>query len=305
MRRLTVMTWNILHKTWCEEEAEHPWRARRDGARRLLEKVRPDVFCAQEAFPDQMDDLLEDLPDYWWFGLDRHGDTTGEGCPIAYDTKRWRPLERGQFWLGAEPDRPGSLTWVNDVPRIVTWARFEAHETGERFYLANTHFDHLVPTSRTKAVELLKSRLPPGTRQEPVILAGDFNTPAWMKPYRIITRGEDAFTDTYKVAERGEGPLAGTYHHFTGKGLFRVDWILTRPRLPVPRLTILRDTPGGLFPSDHFPVVAELLLVRGRAQGGEAEGARRHAPASEVTGALRRATPVSKPPLARTDANKV
>lgn len=272
MLRLRVMTWNILHAAPCEEEQEHPWVERREAARMLVDSVRPDILCLQEAHPEQADYLLENLPSHWAVGLDRHGRNEAEGCPIAFDTTRFRLVRWETFWLGGTPDEPNSLTWVNDVPRIVTHAHFEAYDTGQRFHVANVHMDHLVPMSRTKAIELLRKRLPEGTREEPLILTGDFNSPAWSKPHRLLMRGPKRFHDTFRTRKRGASRLAGTFHHFKGKGFMRVDWILTQPRIKAERLEILKDTPNGIYPSDHFPVVAELVL-KGKpaeAQRGEA-----------------------------------
>lgn len=274
MPALRVMTWNILHETACEEEREHPWSKRRAGARQLVERARPDVLCLQEAHASQVDYLLENLPHHWWFGKDRQGGNEGEGCPIAYDTTRFRRVDWKQFWLGTDPDTPASLTWVNDVPRVVVVATFEDHATRRRFHVANTHMDHLVPTSRTKAIDLLQERLPEGTMEEPLILAGDFNSPAWTKPHRLLMRGPRRFHDTFRTRHRGPSMVSGTFHKFKGRGLARVDWILTRPRLETTDLQILRDRPGGVYPSDHFPVVADIVLPDGAARGrGHAHGA--------------------------------
>lgn len=263
MLPLKVMTWNILHQTPCEEEQEHPWAKRRDGMRKVIERVQPDILCLQEAHPEQADYLLENLPDMWWFGKDRHGGNDGEGCPVAFDTTRFALLGWEQFWMGPSPDEPDSLTWVNDVPRIVTVGRFEHYATGKRFAVANVHMDHLVPTSRTKAINLLKERLPEGTEEMPLVLVGDFNSPAWSKPHRLLMKEPGRFYDTFRMLRRGAGPLAGTFHHFKGKGFMRVDWILTQPKLEVERLDILHDTLHGIYPSDHFPVVADLFLPLG------------------------------------------
>lgn len=271
MLPLKVMTWNVLHKIPCEEEQEHPWADRREGMRKVVDRVRPDILCLQEAHPEQADYLLENMPDHWWFGKDRHGRNEGEGCPIAFDTTRFRLLDWKQFWLGPVPDEPNSLTWTNDVPRIVTIGHFEDYGTGQKFIVANTHMDHLVPTSRTKAIDLLRERLPEGTEEEPLILVGDFNSPAWSKPHRLLMKGPKRFYDTFRMLRRGASPVSGTFHHFKGKGFMRVDWILTQPRLNVDRLDILHDTPDGIYPSDHFPVVAHLEIPQA-ARGEEARG---------------------------------
>ncbi|HET6405246.1 MAG TPA: endonuclease/exonuclease/phosphatase family protein [Candidatus Thermoplasmatota archaeon] len=260
MGTLRLVTWNILHQAPSEEEVEHPWRERRDAARRVLESLAPDIFCAQEAYPEQMDDLLENMPHHWWIGWDRDGGDRGEGCPIAYDTRRLTRVDEGQFWLSPLPDVPSSLTWVNDVPRIVTWARFIDIETGARFRVANAHLDHLVPSSRTKTVALLKERLGESEMDEPTLVVGDFNSPAWAKPHRMLTREPTRFYDALRLAEERRPRYAGTFHHFRGRGLVRLDWVLARPAVRVLRYRVVRDAPEGILPSDHFPVCVDLAL---------------------------------------------
>ena len=260
MRSLRVVTWNILHEVPGEDERDHPWRDRRAAARRLLGDLRPDVFCTQEAYPGQMDALLRDLPHHWSVGLDRDGGHDGEGCPVAFDTRRFRRLDWGQFWLGPLPDTPAALTWINDVPRIVTWVRLEDRASGARFRVANAHLDHLVPASRTKTVKLLQERLGDADAEEPTILVGDFNSPAWAKPHRMLVRRSPRFHDALRLAETKQPRYAGTYHHFKGRAFLRVDWVLTRPALRVKRYTVVRDAPGGVLPSDHFPVCVDLPL---------------------------------------------
>ncbi|HCV95589.1 MAG TPA: endonuclease, partial [Stenotrophomonas sp.] len=48
-----------------------------------------------------------------------------------------------------------------------------------------------------------------------------------------------------------------TFHDFSGKPTVELDWILVRG-FSVDRFGTLDDAPGGVLPSDHFPVQAEL-----------------------------------------------
>jgi endonuclease/exonuclease/phosphatase family metal-dependent hydrolase len=49
----------------------------------------------------------------------------------------------------------------------------------------------------------------------------------------------------------------GTFHGFTGVAKRRIDWILTRGFKPLRSETLTHEA-GALYPSDHFPVTAEL-----------------------------------------------
>ena len=81
--------------------------------------------------------------------------------------------------------------------------------------------------------------------------------------------------DTYLAAGNKDDEDAGTFHAFKGSrysvkgngcGPERIDWILLRDRLRRIRTKsqlIVRDwaEESGIYPSDHYPVLAELVLA--------------------------------------------
>jgi endonuclease/exonuclease/phosphatase family metal-dependent hydrolase len=90
----------------------------------------------------------------------------------------------------------------------------------------------------------------------PVIITGDFNAPAGGEVYKIMSEG---LTDAWLAAENKEGP-EGTFHGFKGTpGAARIDWILFRGPWKVKRAETVTANRGGRYPSDHFPVIAELV----------------------------------------------
>jgi endonuclease/exonuclease/phosphatase family metal-dependent hydrolase len=85
-------------------------------------------------------------------------------------------------------------------------------------------------------------------------LTGDFNAAANQEIYRLLTADlRDAWTE----ASVRSGP-EGTVHGFGKFAGGRIDWILYRNMGPVLSIETVSDTAGGLYPSDHFPVSAEL-----------------------------------------------
>jgi endonuclease/exonuclease/phosphatase family metal-dependent hydrolase len=67
--------------------------------------------------------------------------------------------------------------------------------------------------------------------------------------------------DAWLVARRRSGP-ENTFHDFTGKPDRRIDWILVRG-FGVEGVRTVTTHEGKLYPSDHFPVVADLHWPRG------------------------------------------
>ena len=90
-------------------------------------------------------------------------------------------------------------------------------------------------------------------------MTGDFNADAPENPvYGTVTA---ALTDSWRATEGAEPPL-GTSHGFGGleraRTAGRIDWILYRGPIAATDTEILTFERDGQYPSDHFPVVAEL-----------------------------------------------
>lgn len=250
---LRVMTFNV--RLPLAQDGPNQWQFRRDFAAEVIARAKPDIVGTQELHKVQGDDLLARLPGYAWFGIDRRGGHGDEHMAIFYRHDRFRLLGLGDFWLSDTPSVPGSMTWGHPLPRMVTWGLFETKADGRRFYVFNTHFAHRPEDgeARLKSARLIQQRiaaLPPGV---PVILVGDFNTEPDSAVHALLT---EALTDAYIAAPIKAGPEA-TFHAYQGTGDRRIDWILSRGFV-ARRIETIADRRGELFPSDHFPVVAEL-----------------------------------------------
>ncbi|MDP9411117.1 MAG: hypothetical protein M3P70_11565 [Actinomycetota bacterium] len=103
-------------------------------------------------------------------------------------------------------------------------------------------------------------------------VTSDFNCRPGSPPYQVFE--EAGFTDTFRAAGNEDADGVYTFHAFRGKHLSpgdtdkptgRIDWILTRDdagQITVRSHEILRDgdEETGRYPSDHYPVLAELEL---------------------------------------------
>lgn len=254
---LTVMSFNV--RLPVASDGANAWPNRRDLLVETVARADPDIIGTQELWKIQGDYLVARLPRYNWFGVDRRGGHADEHMGIFYRRDRLKLVEMGDFWLSETPAVPGSISWGNLYPRMVTWGLFETLEGGRRFYLCNTHFPYRAEDGaarETMARALLAhiERLP---RDVPVILTGDFNTGPDTPPYALLT---DALADAWAAAPDRGGPAA-TFHAFTGKGDSRIDWILTRG-FAARRVRTIDAHRGPLYPSDHYPVVARLAWAR-------------------------------------------
>jgi endonuclease/exonuclease/phosphatase family metal-dependent hydrolase len=194
--------------------------------------------------------------------MGRDGGTRGEHMAIFYRTARLTPQAHGHFWLSDTPAVPGSNTWGGRSIRMVTWVRFLDRTTGKRFHAVNTHLDNAVEYARRRAAELLRDRLAALDPALPIVLTGDFNTPARPGGYVYdLLVNPAGYRDSWTAAAV-HGPAYGTFHGYRPLVPYgpRIDWVLTTPDVTVldTRVnTYRRDTQ---YPSDHLPVLARLRL---------------------------------------------
>jgi endonuclease/exonuclease/phosphatase family metal-dependent hydrolase len=227
------------------------------------------VLGLQEALRFQLDEIAKTLPQYDEIGVGRDdGVRAGEYAAILYDRRRLTPLDQGWFWLSDTPEVPGSMTWGNHHPRIVTWARFTDRVREKSFYVFNTHWDHESQLARERGASLLMQRIKArAATGDPVLLLGDFNVglnnPAFqtlLEPLGEAPEAE-AFADTFRTRYPAATDRIGTFHEFRGhRDGDKIDAVLASRAWQVLDADIVHVSQGGRYPSDHFPVTATLVL---------------------------------------------
>jgi len=92
----------------------------------------------------------------------------------------------------------------------------------------------------------------------PCVLTGDFNVTDDNPAYKEIKEGGE-FKDTINLAPFSHGP-EGTFNAFNWDYLpdRRIDYIFVTEHFKVIRHGTLSDNYGKKYPSDHFPVMAEI-----------------------------------------------
>ena len=255
---LKVMTYNLRYAS---ERPPNSWPERRPIMKECVRAADPDIIGTQEGVWEQLKDFHEDQPQFEWIGLGREGGSRGEFMAIFYKADKFDPVEFDHYWLSDTPEVIGSSSWGNTVKRMVTWVRFKRKSDGREFYFVNTHFDHQVQGSREKSAELVRKRIEGWKTELPIILLGDFNAKAGAnKAYSILTEG-DFLKDSWHEARERRGEVVATFNSFREirKEDNRIDWILGRG-IETLWTEIITCRKENQFPSDHFPVIAEVRL---------------------------------------------
>lgn len=256
-KKLTVATFNIRLKTQADEG--NLWDDRKKAVTDLIKFHEFDIFGVQEAFKVQLDDMSANLPDFQYIGVGRDdGAQKGEHSAIFFNTKRFKVLENGTFWLSATDTEKPNKGWDAALPRICTWGIFKDQQSGKKFILMNTHFDHVGKEARKESAKLILAKAKELAKNLPLILTGDFNIDEKNEAYFTLANS-GIVKDTYDLAKMVYEPNS-TFNSW-GKSIApkgRIDHIFITSPFKVHKYGILTDTYLGKFPSDHFPVVAEL-----------------------------------------------
>ena len=207
----------------------------------------------------QLDDIIKALPEYTYYGLGRDdGKDKGEFSAVFFLKEKFRLLDKADFWLSQTPATP-SMGWdAVCCKRICSWVHLEQLATGKKFYFFNAHFDHQGIQARKESSKLVLQKIKEIAGSSPVIFTGDLNGDHNSEWYQTISKS-DILRDSYKEVKHPY-VLNGSYNAFGASLQHKniIDHIFVTKDFKVSRWGVLTDTYHGKFPSDHFPVLAEI-----------------------------------------------
>src|SRR5690606_19438813 len=254
--QVKLMSYNIRYAN--ETDGENSWSLRKDFLTDQIKFYQPDILGVQEAVYLQLEHLSENIPEYNYMGVGREdGKTEGEFTAIFYNKEDYEVLESDTFWLSSTPEQP-TIGWDAAYKRVCTYALFRSIKTGTKFWVFNTHFDHVGEQARRESVNLILQKISDLNKQEePVILMGDLNLEPSNESIKLLSEKMD---DTQEIASLVFGP-EGTFngYEFTKPVTRRIDYIFSgKKNVEVLKYAVLSDSRGLKYPSDHLPVYVEV-----------------------------------------------
>ena len=254
---MRVATFNIRMDT--PRDSLNAWPHRKDFVNALIQFHGFDIVGTQEGFYHQLQDMAR-MPGWAYVGVGRDdGENAGEFSAIFYNAERFDLLDNGDFWLSETPDRPG-LGWdARCCNRICSWAKFREKETKREFFVFNSHFDHQGVVARRESAKLKMQKMQEIAGNAPVIVLSDFNATPGSEPIEIISR---YLSDAFEVTKMPPYGPVGTFNGFRLNHPLqnRIDYIFVSDHFSVLKYAALTDFKNGRFPSDHLPVMADLVL---------------------------------------------
>lgn len=278
------------------------WQTRAALNVATIRDAAPDVMGVQEMGLGNLQTYQRELPEYhYWLGLTANP-YRDPITPMRNFYREWWPaifwraarfdlVAGGGFYISRTLD--ASLWYVSHLydahyMHPITWVRLRDKTSGLEFLAFNTHMHHLARTEGNRP--FVEHMLTLASDTTPILLTGDFNNHPY-QPAKEPAKESDqvwhdtahraflegGFIDTYRAA-RGqdlptEDPADYTFHAYHGANIpadkvddpWRMDWVLVHPgtaTLTVHRHTIIRTAAPPIYPSDHYPVLAEITLAR-------------------------------------------
>lgn len=258
---LKLMTYNI--RLDVASDAENAWPLRRSFLVDQLHFFEPDILGVQEALPNQVQFLETNLPDYGREGLGREGSGKGEFSAVFYKRSRFLLLKSQTFWLSPTPDTV-SIGWDAACLRVCTAVLLKDKHTKQKFWVFNTHLDHIGEAARKGGLELILSRIKSmNPEQLPVVFMGDLNATPETSLIALVKSQLDDTREKSAVAPLGpEGSFTG--FKFGAAKLRLIDYIFINrnPKIKVKKYAVVEHSRNQLYPSDHFPVYVEIELLK-------------------------------------------
>ncbi|GMV78858.1 MAG: metal-dependent hydrolase [Planctomycetota bacterium] len=264
MPALRVVTFN-LRGSFVNDGA-NVWPARAELNVATLKKLDPDLVGFQEVQTGNLDHYARG----WNAHRIERGPHYNNRDPFCYTSAAWRPgavevLDSKAFWLSETPDCH-SASWDTNCIRSALALKLRLAGGLEGWHL-NTHLDHMSQWARIEGAKLIVKKLAelsPGAGF--TLITGDFNTDPGEEPYEVFRAA--GYRDAHVETGQPDGPEIYTFHGFTGTRLNkphhgRIDWILYKDgtaRVRAKTCHIVRDAEPPLYPSDHYPVLAELEI---------------------------------------------
>ncbi len=250
-----LITYNLRYEN--SFDVENAWAIRKNKIVEMLEFYEPDVFGVQEGLNSQIYFLDSNLTEYDHVGLGRDdGKTAGEYSAIFYKKNRFEVLQTSTFWLSKTPDTV-SIGWDAACKRICTYALFKDKLANNKFWVFNTHFDHVGEKAREQSARLIIDRIHLLNQEHySVVLMGDFNLTPEKEPIQFIS---SKLWDARVLFKSKSPEDDGTFNNFEYCKIAseRIDYFFVSG-CKVKKYRVLKDSYLNKYPSDHFPVMLQV-----------------------------------------------
>lgn len=256
----TIGTFNIRFDN--PKDGKNAWKFRKDLMAKVILEHSPDILATQEGRKPQLSELKKLIKNYDLIEIHRQWIPERMYPSLFIKKKMFNVLASGDLWLSETPYVPGSKSFGSAFPRLCTWAKLEIknHPTAQQFYFFNFHLDHVKSETRVAQIHVFLEELKKINQESlPLCMVGDFNDSPKGDIYNILLNSSQLdLYDPWKAMNYDEET---SYHHFDKNDDFkgaRIDWILLNKKIQIQTLQFDKRHEKGLYPSDHYPLFAQI-----------------------------------------------
>lgn len=145
----------------------------------------------------------------------------------------------------------------------MTWGQFQEIKSGKKFYVFNTHFDHLGKIARRESAKLVLRKVAEIAGKSPAVITGDFNATPDDEPIQILVdpTNPNKLTDAETISKNGHYGPYSSFNGFKKEQEGRhIDYIFVKNGVRVNQHATHSETWENRYPTDHFPVSAVVEL---------------------------------------------
>lgn len=252
---LRIMSFNLRYR----DDKEGSVKKRSKIATAIVDQYAPDSFGVQEATGKWLDILTEGLGGrYAYVGEARDEKGYGsEFSAVFYLKDKYNLVDEGTIWLSETPEVKFTKSFDSACHRVATWAVLENKETGERYAHLNTHLDHVLEETRSAQIGVFIDKLTELQKDYRVFCTGDFNTEPASETYaKMLEVTDDA---RLTAANSDDGITFHNYGTVEEGSVGPIDYIFVPKGAKVDTFKIIRNTVKGMYPSDHYLIIADII----------------------------------------------
>ncbi len=150
MDTLSIISMNLKHDSLLTLPS-YRLRNRKDSIINIIDIYQPDFICTQELTLKHKALLFPYLEQYEAIGTFRYLKESymfNEASEILVKKGKYKIIYSRTFWLSNKPNMIASRSMFSIFPRICTMVKIKDLKTMKKFYVYNTHLDHLIEKVR-------------------------------------------------------------------------------------------------------------------------------------------------------------
>lgn len=257
---MKVMTFNLRCDFFMD--FKNRWDERRNLVFDIVNKYDCDIIGTQEATEKMFNDISNNIDAFNIIGNPRSKKLFSERNDILI-SKKHKVSDYRTFWLRDNYDKIGRSKWYSMFPRICTTAIIEL-ENSKRIRICNSHLDFLLPQARAYELKKLSEFIKKEQEKEdlPLIIMGDFNSNPNSKLIKNFKSGNIFDKRLVAVQDMNkELYTKATMGHFKNKEKgSHIDYIFVSEEFEIIDVEIVKYNVNGKYPSDHYPLMAEINI---------------------------------------------